>query len=123
MATFGFFHHYKSAAIEEREFLPKRDFFNKLRTEATDKCQTIIGISPEDGDRFNTCKYEMMAGLSCVLLGRANAKYGAWKNNVYGCRHELRIVKDNLKRNVKEFDEEKLDSYLEDLDSSVKRFC
>ena len=66
---------------------------------------------------------EIMVATSCVALGKANTRLGDFRDNVGNCKHEIRIVKNNLKDKWPEFPVSKLEDYLSQMSRAPKSFC
>jgi hypothetical protein len=101
--------------------LKQRPFFSKLYSASSEKCVEFTGLAQES-DEIKSCRNEVMVAASCVLLSKTNNQYGDFRYNVGLCKHEINIVKKALNKNYSNFQEEKFDKWLKQLDLSIKSF-
>jgi len=117
------FHRSDADIIDRNVDLQKREFMKNLFKVGTEKCVEFLADSVAEKSALNTCRSEIMVAASCVLLNKTNNNVGDLRDNVYLCKHEIKLSEKYLNQNFQNFPNDKYEKWLQSLSFSTKSFC
>jgi len=117
------FHRSDADIIDRNVDLKKREFMKTLFKVGTEKCIEYLGESASEKSNLNSCRNEIMVAASCVLLNKTNNYAGDMRDNVFLCKHEIKLSEKYLNEKFENFPNYKYEKWLQGLSFSTKSFC
>ena len=82
---------------------------------ASQKCQEFL----TEGENLHSCNRLLTAGTLCIVEHKASNLYGDIRDNVFICKNDLKLLKNSLSHDYKNFPFEKMDSFLKSVSQST----
>ena len=97
----------------------KFNFEEKLYLDTKKKCNDYLTPEELTQGKLTLCQKDLMIASSCVLLEKANTNMGDFRGQLFDCKHEIELVKNNLKRNFDNFPFHRMDKWLKNQSISL----